>query len=152
MTADIRVFEQDGQLWTTSREVADKFARNHKNVLRAIESTMADCPEDFNRLNFAPVEYTDVKGESRPMFFLSRGGFSLIAMGFTGKAAITWKVKFIAAFDAMEKRMIQPMAQSQMTQPMTRQMTRPMTQRGQLTQLSILLMTQQMTRPIIRKR
>ena len=41
------------------------------------------------------------------MCLLSRGGFALIAMGFTGKKAVAWKVRFLAAFDAMESRILE---------------------------------------------
>lgn len=104
---DIKVFEQDGQLWTTSLEVAGKFGKRHERVLDAIRRVMEDCPAGFAEHNFVSSDYTDSTGRTLPMILLSRGGFSLIAMGFTGKAAIEWKVKFIAAFDSMEKRIIQ---------------------------------------------
>lgn len=33
---------------------------------------------------------------------LTRNGYSLLAMGFTGKQALKWKIKYINAFNAME--------------------------------------------------
>lgn len=53
----------------------------HKNVIRAIENLPKD---EFNRLNFEPVKYEDTKGEKRPMYLMTRDGFSMIVMGFTG--------------------------------------------------------------------
>jgi hypothetical protein len=46
------------------------------------------------------------QGKEQPMFAMSRGGFSMVAMGFTGREAVAWKEKFIAAFDLMEKRIL----------------------------------------------
>lgn len=87
---------------TTSRVVSEKFGKMHKNVLRDIENILKETPENFNRLNFEPVDYLDAKGEARPMYELTRDGFVLLAMGFTGPAAMEWKVRFIEAFNMME--------------------------------------------------
>jgi Rha family phage regulatory protein len=90
----------NGQPWTDSRLVAEKFKKNHKDVLRAIRNM--ECSFEFNERNFEPVEYVDEKGESRPMIRMTRDGFSLLAMGFTGKEAMIWKEKYISAFNQME--------------------------------------------------
>lgn len=87
---------------TTSRVVAEKFGKLHKNVLRDVEKTVADLPEDFARLNFEPSTYIDSTGRTLPQYQLTRDGFTLITMGFTGKAAMEWKIRFIEAFNAME--------------------------------------------------
>lgn len=82
--------------------LAEHFNRSHKNVLRDIAKLRAKCPESFYGLNFEPVEYVDSKGEKRPAYLLTRDAFSLLVMGFTGSAAIRWKLKYIAAFNALE--------------------------------------------------
>ncbi|WP_432442364.1 Rha family transcriptional regulator, partial [Campylobacter coli] len=38
-----------------------------------------------------------------PYYNLTRDGFSLLAMGFTGKEALQWKILFIDAFNEMER-------------------------------------------------
>jgi len=90
------------QLTTTSQIVAEKFGKQHKDVLRKIETL--DVPDDFNQRNFALVEYTDSKGERRPSYTLTRDGFALLVMGFTGKRAMGWKIKFLEAFNLMAER------------------------------------------------
>lgn len=82
--------------------LAEHFNRSHKNVLRDIAKIRAKCPESFYGLNFEPVEYVDSKGEKRPAYLLTRDAFSLLVMGFTGSAAIRWKLKYIEAFNALE--------------------------------------------------
>lgn len=57
--------------------MAERFGKNHKDVLKAIREL--ECSEDFNRRNFSPVEYKDGKGESRPMFTMTRDGFTFLA-------------------------------------------------------------------------
>ena len=94
----------DGRPVTTSLDIAEKFEKLHKEVLRAIRNV--ECSQEFNRRNFAPVEYLDAKGEKRPMFQITRDGFAFLAMGFTGKKAALWKERYIAAFNAMEAELL----------------------------------------------
>ena len=54
---------------------------------------------------FVESQYVDNKGESRPMFIMNRDGFTLLAMGFTGKEALQFKLEFINAFNKMEKQL-----------------------------------------------
>lgn len=89
-----------GRPVATSLNVAQVFNKQHKNVLQAIDNL--DVPEEFNRLNFQPVTYRDAKGEMRPMYHMTRDGFTLLAMGFTGKEAMRFKIAYIELFNRME--------------------------------------------------
>ncbi len=93
----------DNQVVTTSILVSSVFGKEHKNILSRIRNE--DIPADFNRLNFKPVTYLDKKGEVRPMYEITRDGFTLLAMGFTGKKAMQFKIKYIAAFNEMEAKL-----------------------------------------------
>ncbi|MDO9225200.1 MAG: BRO family protein [Pseudomonadota bacterium] len=42
-------------------------------------------PADFNDPNFGSVEYPDGKGEDKVSYRVTRDGFTMLAMGFTGK-------------------------------------------------------------------
>lgn len=95
------VLNNNGKLVTSSRLVAEKFGKLHKNVIQSIEKL--ECSEEFNRLNFQPVEYLDSKGEKRPEYIITRDGFSFLVMGFTGKDAAKFKEEFISAFNKMEQ-------------------------------------------------
>jgi Rha family phage regulatory protein len=88
------------QLYTSSRQVAVAFGKRHDRVLRAIRSLLADIPES-HRPNFGVVEYFDAKGESRVEYRITRDGFALLAMGFTGKKSLHFKLAYIDAFNAM---------------------------------------------------
>jgi len=92
---------------TTSLKVAAAFGKGHKSVLRAIDNVMSECDNSFTRRNFALSDYQDSTGRTLPMITMTRAGFSLIAMGFTGKPATSWKIKYIDAFDKMEAALIQ---------------------------------------------
>jgi Rha family phage regulatory protein len=75
--------------------------------LRDIEKLLAECPdEDFSRLNFEPriYQYRTAKNQMReaPLYHMTHDGFALLAMGFTGKQALQWKIDFLTAFRNME--------------------------------------------------
>ena len=93
------VFIQDQQIKTDSLKVAEAFGKRHTNILRAIENL--DSTKSFNELNFELVEYMDAKGESRPMYEMTKDGWMFLVMGFTGEKAAQIKIAFINAFNAM---------------------------------------------------
>ncbi|WP_049245838.1 Rha family transcriptional regulator [Morganella morganii] len=94
----------DGQVFTTSKKIADYFGKTHKNVLRKIKQTISDCPDEFAELNFEPTDYIDKNGDIQPMYKLSKDGYMLLVMSFTGKAAMLIKIKFIQAFNWMTEQ------------------------------------------------
>ena len=94
---------------TTSLDIAQRFNKRHDNVVRAIENLKSDCPAEFHLLNFEEVirEYENGKGgtQQAPAYKITRDGFTLLAMGFTGKRALQFKLAYIAAFNAMEAQL-----------------------------------------------
>lgn len=90
---------------TTSLAIAEHFGKNHQHVMRDIRELIADCPGDFNASNFGLVDYTDAKGEKRPMYHVFFDGFILLVMGYTGKKALQMKLAYIAAFNAMREKL-----------------------------------------------
>lgn len=87
----------------TSVDIAHNFGKAHKDVLRAIDAARENCGAEFDQRNFAPIEYLDGKGRKYRAFELTRDGFSLVCMGFTGAEAMRWKVAYIDAFGQMER-------------------------------------------------
>ncbi len=98
---------EDGHAVTTSLVVASHFGKRHADVLRAIETL--GCSPEFAERNFAFSTYTVAGGKKsrreEPMCTITRDGFTLLAMGFTGPEAMRWKEAYIAAFNAMEARL-----------------------------------------------
>lgn len=103
MTNELGIFISNDRPVVSSRDIARVFEKEHKNVLRDIQNLK--CPESFNALNFEPVTYEDTKGEMRPEYLITRDGFTLLVMGFTGDKAMQWKIKYIEAFNAMEREL-----------------------------------------------
>jgi len=97
---------ENGQAITISTEVARVFGKQHRHVLDAIRALLADLGED--RLpNFRQTVETRPNpsgGEpiKSPAYHLTRDGFTLLAMGFTGKRALAFKLAYIDAFNKME--------------------------------------------------
>ncbi|ECJ3538041.1 Rha family transcriptional regulator [Salmonella enterica] len=96
---------ENGRAVTTSVAVAEYFRKMHKDVLKKIDNL--DCSAEFNERNFAPVDYTDAKGEKRPAYQITKNGFVFLVMGFTGKKAAAFKEAYIAEFDRMENELRQ---------------------------------------------
>ena len=90
----------------TSLKIAEHFGKRHEQVLRSIRSTSADCPADFSQHNFVSAVYPDEQGKPRPMFAIHRDGFMLLVMGYAGKKALEIKLAYIAAFNAMEAKLL----------------------------------------------
>lgn len=81
--------------------VAKKFGKVHRDVMDSIHRIF-EGDEKFWRVNFHTSEYI-VRGKTHPRFMMTRDGFALLAMGFTGKESMRWKIKYIQAFNAMEQ-------------------------------------------------
>ena len=97
----INITNRDGQAVVSSREVAERFGKQHKDVLESIRGITAENSA-LTSMFFATA-YTAGTGKSYPMYLMNRDGFSLLAMGFTGKEALAWKIKYIEAFNKMEE-------------------------------------------------
>lgn len=99
----------DGHTFTTSLKIAEHFNKRHDDVLRAIRNVIKQCETPEQLRNFAEL-YIDYKVKNgatrkRPIFHLTRDGFSFIANSFTGEKAFAWRWDFIAAFNFMEAQL-----------------------------------------------
>lgn len=90
------------QVVVSSVDVAKRFGKRHDHVIRDIENLI---PQNWGVKYFEKTSYKNTRGKTYPMYLMNRDGFSLLAMGFTGKEAIEWKIKYINAFNWMEKQL-----------------------------------------------
>lgn len=95
----------NGQVLTSSLIVANAFNKNHRDVLRAITNKMKVAGSEFGRRNFAQSSYLNEQGKEQPMYLLTKEGFALVAMSFTGEKAVEWQIRFINAFQEMQDRL-----------------------------------------------
>ena len=94
-----------------SRYVAEAFGKRHDHVLRDIENLLEkDIPksggisaDEFGERNFASSSYKDDMNRKQRCYVMTRDGFTLLAMGFTGKKATAFKIAYIKRFNEMER-------------------------------------------------
>ncbi|EAK0546605.1 hypothetical protein APO66_08605 [Campylobacter coli] len=99
---DVELEVANDQVTTTSLDIAAVFNKRHDNIIAKIETFPKDS---FTDLNFKASKYIDSTGRILPCYKITRDGFSLLVMGFTGEKAYKWKILFIKAFNEMEKRL-----------------------------------------------
>lgn len=96
----------NGQPTASSLDIAKHFGKEHRNVLRDIEALQEGVLNFEQTPMFLKTTYVHPQnGQEYPMYLMNRDGFTLLAMGFTGKEALEWKVKYINAFNAMEQEL-----------------------------------------------
>lgn len=92
----------------SSLQVAEIFGKRHDHVLRDIEQILTQVPEIFIKPNFGVVEYPVRRGFGTEMvkaYLLSKDGFTLLTMGYTGEKAMKFKVAYIDCFNEMEAQL-----------------------------------------------
>lgn len=97
---------QNDQVLTSSLLVAEKFGKNHRDVLDAVRELIKGCAEKSASPMFAETTYIHEQNKQEyPMFVMNRDGFTLLAMGFNGSKALEFKLEYIKAFNEMERRL-----------------------------------------------
>ncbi|MCK9327384.1 MAG: Rha family transcriptional regulator [Bacteroidales bacterium] len=99
LNPEFNLYERNGKVFCSSRQVAEEFKKEHKNILRDIEDL--DCSKDFSRLNFELSNYK-LRGKSYPEFLMTKDGFTFLVMGYRGKKAARFKEAYIQRFNAMD--------------------------------------------------
>lgn len=90
------------KIYCKSNMVAEIFEKEHKHILRDIRDLLETCSENFSQSNYEPSTYR-VRGKEYPCYNLTRDGFTMLAMGFTGEKAVQFKELYINKFNEMER-------------------------------------------------
>lgn len=100
----VKIMEQNKEeiLTANSRDVAQHFEKQHKDVLESIRNLTAE--NSATKSMFIETSF-ESRGKFYPQYELTRDGFSLLVMGFTGSKALEWKLKYIEAFNEMEREL-----------------------------------------------
>lgn len=120
------LYERNGRAECSSRQIAEEFSKEHKNVLRAIDDitqlkiepsvecknvlgedvekllTGGQTIEQFFRENFFEHQYKDASGKRAREVLMTKEGAMLVVMGFTGRKATAVKIGLLNRFKAME--------------------------------------------------
>lgn len=83
----------------TSKEIADLTGKEHKIVMRDIRNLIEQLGEN-NGYIFVLVEYTDAKGEKRPMYELDKKSCLLLASGYN----VVLRSKIIDRWEELESK------------------------------------------------
>lgn len=100
---------QNSQIVTTSEFVAQAFDKQHKHVLEKIEQISKEIKASFFEPNFrlkAKQVKTGFGYRETKNYELTKDGFMLLVMGFTGKQAMAIKIAYIEAFNAMSEAIL----------------------------------------------
>ncbi len=92
---------------TTSMIVSEHFGKKHRNVLKRIDELIIDLTAQKIAVKnyFYESIHTNSRNRKYRIFIVTRDGFSLLGMGFTGKKALKFKTDFIKAFNRMESEL-----------------------------------------------
>ena len=101
MLVEIAKINKEEVTTVTSLDIAETFEKRHPDIMRDIRELQ--CSDKFRLCNFAQTSYADTQGRNQPMYYVTRDGFTLLAMGYTGEKAMKFKEAYIKQFNAMEK-------------------------------------------------
>ena len=112
---EYKLYEKNGQIFCDSLQIAETFKKQHSVILKIVEGEQRDGvhinglldelnqsggnPRDY----FIKDEYKDSRNRSQPKYLLTRDGFTLLVMGFTGADALKYKLEYISRFNQMEQ-------------------------------------------------
>ena len=85
----------------SSLQIAEDFGKQHKNVIQSIQNLVAE--NSAAKSWFYETTY-ESRGKQYPMYLMNKDGFTFLVMWFNGKLANEWKIKYIQAFNAMERQ------------------------------------------------
>jgi Rha family phage regulatory protein len=106
LNPEFNLYERNGQAFCSSRQVADEFNKSHDDVLKSIRiliESLGELSESEWQTNFILVEYRNSRNQRQPEYMLTKKAFTLLAVGFSGKKALKFKIRYIDRFEKMEQ-------------------------------------------------
>lgn len=102
-TLQAALLNQDGQIKTTSLDIALHFGKRHRDICRDIKNL--SCSNEFRERNFGHLsKYNDLARQEQPYYQISKDGFTMLCMGYTGRKAMYWKELYIQAFNQLQQQ------------------------------------------------
>ena len=106
---EIQIKYENNQMLVTSIQIAKDFKKEHQHVLRDIRKLISNGGvQNWTDLFHETTYIHEQNKQEYPMYLINRDGFTLLTMGFTGKEALEWKLKYINAFNEMERKLNDP--------------------------------------------
>lgn len=110
----------NGQVVVSSRQIAENFDKRHDSILRDIDNLLGGLPKTVDTLYMPSTYIQEQNRQAYREYLMTRDGFSLLVMGFTGHKALEWKLKYIDAFNRMEKMLVNLAPSYQIADPIER--------------------------------
>lgn len=104
MLVEIMKINKEEITVVTSLDIAETFGKEHARVLRDIRKL--ECSDEFRVDNFAESSYQNSQNKKQPMYLITRDGFTLLVMGYTGEKEMRFIEAYIRQFNAMEKALV----------------------------------------------
>lgn len=101
MLVEVKRISKTEMTVVSSLDVAETFEKEHRRVLQDIRELK--CSDEFREHNFVQSSYVTMQKKNQPMYLMTRDGFTILAMGYTGEKAMRFKEAYIKQFNAMEK-------------------------------------------------
>ncbi|HLR24181.1 MAG TPA: phage regulatory protein/antirepressor Ant [Candidatus Avipropionibacterium sp.] len=101
------IFIENNQALTNSRNIARDFDKEHRHVLESIDK-IKGVAENWADLFYETTYIHEQNKQEYREFLMNRDGFTLLAMGFTGKKALEFKMDYLNEFNKMEQFLNSP--------------------------------------------
>lgn len=108
------VIMKDRQAVTSSLQVAENFEKNHQHVLRDIDG-LKEGVQNWTDLFYEDTYIHQQNKQEYRVIYMNRDGFTILAMGFTGKKALQFKLMYIDAFNQIEEHIKQQLDTSNLS-------------------------------------
>ena len=133
MTSFLPILGVDqGRPTVSSLQLAEHFGIKHQHVLRDIRAILRKVPAEWGLSNFGQSEYLNAQNKEQPTYHLTRDGFTLLAMGYNSARAIEWKLRYIAAFNALERAALEGAARAALSKGVSRALALKPSEREQI--------------------
>lgn len=101
----VKLVTENGKVYATSRQIAKDFGKEHKHVLNNVREIIKNLADENSATNYFIKSTYKNRGKDYPEFKLTKDGFTLLAMGFTGAKALQFKIDYINKFNEMEQQL-----------------------------------------------
>lgn len=129
MLVEIQIINKEEITVVSSIDVAETFGKEHARVMRDIRELA--CSDVFRVGNFAESFYINLQSKKQPMILMTKDGFTLLAMGYTGDKAMIFKESYIKQFNAMEKILLGKMREREKGIAVRQALTKAIQQSGE---------------------
>ena len=102
MLVEVKRINKEEVTVVTSLDVAETFEKNHYDVMESIRNIESSISTTEFSVLFNLTSYKASNGKSNPMYLITKDGFTLLAMGYTGEKAMKFKLAYIKQFNTME--------------------------------------------------